>query len=81
MSQLPDRVESIDMNTRLGRVALQLLTVEEAGALLRVSRWQMYQLINSGKLRSVKIARRRLITQEDLQAYIDSLRTQSEATR
>ncbi|GAA2846647.1 hypothetical protein GCM10010517_03390 [Streptosporangium fragile] len=39
----------------------QLLTVDEAAARLRVSRWTLYCLIRSEELRSVKIRRRRLI--------------------
>jgi excisionase family DNA binding protein len=38
-----------------------LLTVDEAAAQLRVSRWTVYNLIRSGQLRTIKIGRRRLV--------------------
>lgn len=39
----------------------EVLTVDEAAALLRVSRWTVYQLIHSNQLRTLKIGRRRLV--------------------
>ncbi|GGM27651.1 helix-turn-helix domain-containing protein [Dactylosporangium sucinum] len=39
----------------------KLLTVPEAAARLRVSKWMLYNLIRSRQLRSVKIGARRLI--------------------
>jgi excisionase family DNA binding protein len=38
-----------------------VLTVDEAAARLRVSRWTLYNLIRSNQLRTVKIGRRRLV--------------------
>lgn len=39
----------------------EVLTVDEAAARLRVSRWTLYNLIRSDQLRTVKIGRRRLV--------------------
>lgn len=54
----------------LGATALQLCTVPETCAMLRVSRWQVYQLINKRELGSIKIGRRRLIPLEAIEAYL-----------
>lgn len=50
------------------------LRVEEAARLLNVGRSTAYDLIRSGRLRSVKIGRRRLVPREALDALIASLR-------
>jgi excisionase family DNA binding protein len=55
---------------RDGRV--RLLTPAEAAARLRISRALFYRLVTSGRLRSLKIGGRRLIVEEDLEAYIAS---------
>lgn len=52
-----------------------LLTIPEVCAMLRVSRWSVYQLINSRRLKTVKIGRRRLVA---LSAVHAMLRTESE---
>lgn len=50
-----------------------LLTVPEAAARLRISRWSLYQLINQGALTSVKIGRRRLVPALALERYVQAL--------
>lgn len=50
-----------------------LLTVDEAAIQLRVSRWTLYNLIRSGRLRTVKIGRRRLVPVAALAECIDTL--------
>jgi excisionase family DNA binding protein len=49
------------------------LRVEEAARLLNVGRSTAYELIRSGRLRSVKIGRRRLIPREALESLLASL--------
>jgi excisionase family DNA binding protein len=49
------------------------LRVEEAARLLNVGRSTAYDLIRSGRLRSVKIGRRRLVPRDALDALIASL--------
>lgn len=50
-----------------------LLTVPETATALRVSRAYVYQLIASGRLRSVTIGRSRRIRAKDLADFIASL--------
>lgn len=50
-----------------------VLTVDEAAARLRVSRWTLYNLIRSGELRTVKIGRRRLVPAAALSECLDTL--------
>lgn len=54
----------------------RLLTVTEACDVLRISRWHIYQLINSRRLKTVRIDRRRLVAPDDLDAFIADLRTE-----
>ena len=54
----------------------RLLTVTEACDVLRISRWHIYQLINSRRLKTIRIDRRRLVATDDLDAFIADLRTQ-----
>lgn len=56
---------------RLGLAAVQLCTIDETCKLLRVSRWQVNDLLNRREVGSVKIGRRRLVPLADLQAYLD----------
>lgn len=51
----------------------QLLTIAEVIALLRVSKWSVYQLIWSGRLRTLTIGRRRLVRPSALAACLDQL--------
>jgi excisionase family DNA binding protein len=48
---------------------MDMLTVKDVCAKLRISRWMVYRLIRSGALASVKIGTRRLIPQHSLEAY------------
>lgn len=50
-----------------------VLTVDEAAARLRVSRWTLYNLIRSRQLRTVKIGRRRLVPVSALTECLDAL--------
>ena len=56
-----------------------LLTITEAGRLLRVSRWSIYQLLNARKLESITIGRRRLIPMASLDQLIKRLRGEGAA--
>lgn len=46
-------------------------TIEEARARLRVSRPTLYQKIASGELKSFKIGRRRFVTDEAIDEFIE----------
>ncbi|WP_026341530.1 helix-turn-helix domain-containing protein [Actinomadura atramentaria] len=50
-----------------------VLTVDEAAERLRVSRWTLYNLIRSNRLRTVKIGRRRLVPVDALSECLDHL--------
>jgi excisionase family DNA binding protein len=56
-----------------GQVARLLYRVSEAAAALGLSRAKVYELINSGVLRSVRIDGARRIKAADLEAYVASL--------
>lgn len=49
-----------------------LLTVAEVADLFRVSSMTVYRLIRSGELPAVRVGRSYRVTQEDLQAYLQS---------
>ena len=49
------------------------LRVEEAAQLLRVGRSTVYDLIRSGRLRSFKLGRRRLVPVDAVEAMITAL--------
>ena len=51
-----------------------LLTLEEARAVLRISKWSLYKLINCNRLTPIRIGTRRLIAADDLRALLDELR-------
>ncbi len=50
-----------------------LLTVDEVAAILRVSRSQVYVLMNEGLLESVQLRKSRRISQGQLTRFIESL--------
>jgi excisionase family DNA binding protein len=50
-----------------------LYRVDEAAEALRLSRSQLYELIRSGRLRTVKCGRRRLVPVSALDEYVSSL--------
>ena len=55
-----------------------LVTVEEAAMLLRIGRTTAYELVMSGKLKSVKVGRRRLVVRDGIRDYVgELLRTQN----
>lgn len=51
----------------------ELLTVEEVGQRLRVSRWTVYRLIKERRLVSVMVGRCRRVPAEAVRAYITEL--------
>ena len=61
------------MTTRRTMVPAVLYTVDEAADALRLSRSAIYELIRSGRLRSVKSGRRRLVPVAALSEYVAAL--------
>ncbi len=58
----------------------QLYTVKETAGILKVSRATLYRLIDRGLLRSVKIGRKTLFTEEELKNLIDKMKEESRKT-
>jgi excisionase family DNA binding protein len=56
-----------------------MLTVTEACEYLRISKYSLYQLIQSGKLPSVKIGSRRLIRMRSIQEFLNRLEAETGA--
>ncbi len=54
-----------------------LFTIDEAAARLRVSRWTVYNLIRSGRLRTIKIGHRRLVPRAALDECVELLRKEA----
>jgi excisionase family DNA binding protein len=52
---------------------VRLNSIKDVVARLRVSRSKVYEEIGSGRLQSVSVGRRRLVTESQLIDYIDSL--------
>lgn len=59
----------------LVEVPAVLYSVDEAAAALRLSKSLLYELIRSGRLRTVKAGRRRLVPVTALAEYVASLET------
>ena len=59
---------------------LQLYRVKDAMRLLNLSRTVIYDLLRTGRLRSVQQGRARLITAEAIREYIALLENEAEAT-
>jgi excisionase family DNA binding protein len=58
-------------------VAPVLLRVTEAAQALRLSRSLVYELIRSGRLRSVKVGSRRLVPVGALAEYVEQLEAEA----
>jgi excisionase family DNA binding protein len=64
---------NVTANNRDNNVSLlQLLSVKEAGKLLGIGEWSMYQLLRKNAIRSVKVGGRRLISLRAIDTYITS---------
>ena len=50
-----------------------VLTIPEACAALRISKWMLYQLIRSRQLGTIKIGSRRVVPLASIQALLDRL--------
>lgn len=74
MSESPDDRPSdarVDVVAAAPRIAdLEIFTVPEAAAFLRVSRQQIYNLINAGLLKSVIVGERTRVRRTDIDAYL-----------
>jgi excisionase family DNA binding protein len=55
------------------RLAALVYTVEEAGEVLKISRWKVFDLIRCNELRSVKIGGLRRVPRRAIEEYIERL--------
>jgi len=56
-----------------------VLTIQETCAVLRISKWTLYQLIRSRQLVTIKIGSRRVVPAAAIQALIDRLQEEGAA--
>jgi len=47
-----------------------LLTINQVAGLLNLGRTKTYEIVRSGKIRSLKVGSRRLIRREDVEFYV-----------
>jgi len=59
-------------NSNVKDEPLQLLSVKEACERLGIGHWAVYQLIHQHKLKTVKIGKRRLVSNRALEDFIAS---------
>jgi excisionase family DNA binding protein len=52
-----------------------VFTVEETCQYLRISKWTLYRLIQTGKLKTIKIGSRRLVRVQSLREFVEQLET------
>ena len=55
----------------------KIYTVNETFALLRISRAKLYNLIDDGSLKPIKLGGRRLFTESELTRFIEKLKAES----
>ena len=51
-----------------------LLTLDEARHVLRISKWSLQKLIDDRRLVTIRIGRRRFVHPDDLSSFMDDLR-------
>lgn len=66
IDQSPKMLYNLDMEK------VKLLSVEETAGTLGVSRSAIYNYINSGELKAIKLTRRTMIKMTDLTSFIES---------
>jgi excisionase family DNA binding protein len=50
-----------------------LLTINQVAALLNLGRTKTYEIVRSGKIKSIKVGSRRLIRPEDVEIYVNNV--------
>ncbi len=51
----------------------KLWSMADAAATLSISRMHLYEMVNTGQIATVKIGRRRFVTDAELERYVASL--------
>ncbi|MGC8635251.1 MAG: excisionase family DNA-binding protein [Candidatus Limnocylindrales bacterium] len=67
------RAELAAQATALAPMPDRLLSVDEAADALGIGRSRLYEEIGTGRLRSLKVGRRRLVPASAITAYIEAL--------
>ncbi|WP_375590110.1 helix-turn-helix domain-containing protein [Hoeflea alexandrii] len=57
---------------------MKLMTVEQTLNLLQIGRTRLYQLMKDGRIRYRKLGKRTLFLHEDIEAFIQTLPTNSD---
>lgn len=73
MATRPTKTTPVDDGGRIETAQL-VYTVEEAATVLRIGRTMAFELIRQGQLGSLKIGHRRLVSRDDLLAFINERR-------
>ncbi|MEN4478134.1 helix-turn-helix domain-containing protein [Mycolicibacterium cosmeticum] len=68
--------DEIDIKTASLTPGSDLLTVAEACALLRVSRWMFYRLLHQQRINTVTIGRRRLVPAIEIDRFLSTLHSE-----
>ncbi len=68
------RIEAVPVEPTVVEGELPLLyTIPEAAKMLGIGRTNVYQLMNDGRLRFVKIGKRRLVPRSVLEVFVEDL--------
>jgi excisionase family DNA binding protein len=63
---------SVNVNEDVDMSNVTLLTMKQVEALLKISTWGLYQLVNSNAIPTVRIGSRRFVRLSTLQEYINT---------
>ena len=50
-----------------------LLTINQVAAMLNLGRTKTYEIVRSGKIKSVKVGSRRLIPRQDVERFVEDI--------
>lgn len=67
---LREALRAIEEKEVKPRIEPKVMTVDEAGQALRLGRTMLYELMNSGALRSIKVGKRRLVPVDAIDEFL-----------
>lgn len=70
--------QAIERSKQVDSPVTAMLTVLEACAYLRISKWTLYQLIRKKEIKSLKIRSRRLIRMQSVLEFLERLEAETE---
>ncbi len=71
-TQQKERIKKLEKQLQPQPQPCQLLTLYEVCDILRVKRWTIYKLVESGKLKGYKMGKEYRFKKEDVDAYFES---------